>query len=251
VIPDEFQRGLIYTVDPRILVPLASGEEYRIVASTRFLIGPNETFTAFESLYRRARRLIERRRQELTSASPESHVHTWIASHGWFRMEIGKGALVGAVVTLGAACAPPAADVPRGQDEPTHDALQSPYVAQLGGAGGPDKAWYDEFYNDFDMRQDRSQASVLTVSYGEYVPSPDDVDVDGVIARAEDRARSYLEVVGAADEQLRIAKRDWNCLETGKSAKPFLAYVDLLFSDSRHAQDQGPGTDHEPGTTKN
>jgi hypothetical protein len=231
VVPDEFQRGLIYTVDPHILVPLATGEEYRIVASTRFLIPPDETFTQFEPLYRRARRLIERRRDELICASQESSVHAWIASHGWFQMNIGKGALVGAVVTLGVTCAPSASDVPRGQDEPTHEALQSTYIAQLGPAGESDRFWYDEFYNDFDMRKDRSQASHLMVSYGEYVPSPDDVDVDGVVARAEDRARSYLEVVGAAGEQLHIARRDWNCLDTGKSAKPFLAHVDLLFSD--------------------
>jgi hypothetical protein len=66
----------------------------------------------------------------------------------------------------------------------------------------------------------------------EYVASPADVVMDAVVARAEGRARFYLEVAGAADEQLRIVRRDWNCLETGKSAKPFLAHVDLLFSDS-------------------
>ena len=232
MIPDDLQRGLIYTVDPRLLVPLASGEEYRIVASTRFLIAQDETFTQFGSLYRRARRLIECRRVELTCASPESRVHTWVASHGWFRMPVGKGALVGAVVTLGVACAPPTADVPCGQDEPTAEALRSPYVAQLGGTGGTDKPWYDEFYNDFDMRRERSQRSVLTVSYGEYVPSKEHLDVTSVVARAEDRARSYLEVVGVANEQLQVTRRDWNCLDTGKSAKPFLAHVDLLFSHS-------------------
>ena len=230
MIPDDFQRGVIYTVDPRILAPLTAGEEYRIVASTRFLIAKDVAFTDFETLYRRARRLIERRRGELTSASPASSVHAWIASHGWFQMDIGKGALVGAVVTLGVRCAPTSADAPAGQDDPTSEALRSPYVAQLGGAGGSDKFWYDEFYNDFDMRSDRSQPSALTVSYGEYVPSKDGVDVNSVVARADDRARSYLEVVGAANEQLHVARRDWNCLDTGKSAKPFLAHVDLLFS---------------------
>jgi hypothetical protein len=231
VIPEEFQRGLIYTVDPRVLDPLTTGAEYRIVASTRFLIAKDAAFTDYESLYRRARCLVDRRREELISDGPESRVHVWIVSHGWFRMDIGRGALVGAVVTLGATSAAETADVPRGQDEPTPDALQSPHVAQLSAAGGAGKPWYDEFYNDFDMRSDRTQPSKLTVSYGEYVPSPADVDVDGVVARAEARARSYLEVVGAADELLRIARRDWNCLETGKAAKPFLAHVDLLFSD--------------------
>ena len=230
MIPDEYQRGVIYTVDPRILVPLTAGEEYRIVASTRFLIPKDVTFTDFEPLYRRARGLVERRRGELTCAGPENSVHAWIASHGWFQMDIGKGSLVGGVVTLGVACASSSVDVPRGQNEPTREALQSPYVEQLGAAGGSGKLWYDEFYNDFDMRKDRSEASALTVSYGEYVPSRDGFDMDSVVARAETRARFYLEAVGAADEQLRIARRDWNCLDTGKSSKPFLAHVDLMFS---------------------
>ena len=82
MLPGEYQRGVIYTVDPRILAPLTPGEEYRVVASTRFLIAEDAAFTKFGS-----------------------------------------------------------------------------------------KFWYDEFYNDFDMRTDRRQPSVLIVSYGEYVPS--------------------------------------------------------------------------------
>ena len=230
MIPDEYQRGVIYTVDPRILAPLETGGEYRIVTSSRVLIPKDVAFTEFEPLYRRARDLVERRRDELTCAGRENRVHAWIASHGWFQMDIGKGSLVGAVVTLGVACASSTSDVPRGQDEPVREALQSPYVEQLGGAGESDKLWYDEFYNDFDMRKDRSQASQLLVSYGEYVPSRDAVDMDGVVARAETRARFYLEAVGATGEQLRIASRYSNCLDTGKVAKPFLAHVDLLFS---------------------
>lgn len=239
MVVDEFRRGLIYTVDPRILVPLASGEEYRIVASTRFLIDKDEAFTEFEPLYRRASRLIERRRVELTVASPESRVYTRVISHGWFRMDIGKGALVGAVVTVGMTCAPPTAEVPRGQDEPTPEALRSPYVAQLQPRNGPHQPWYDEFYNDFDMRTDRSQPSVLIVSYGEYVPARDDVDFASLSARADDRARSYIDVVATEGEQLSVAQRDWNCLDTGKAAKPFLAHVNLLFEDPGRTKDQG------------
>ena len=231
MIPSEFPRGVIYTVDPRILAPLIPGEEYRIVASSRFLVPKDVAVTDFEPLYHRARGLIARRRAELTGVTPECGVHAWIVSHGWFQMDIGKSGLAGAVVTLGVRCALVKAERPDGQEEPTPEALRSPYVAQLGGAGGSDtKMWYDEFYNDFDMRTDRSQMSALNVSYGEYVPSREDIDVSAVVARAEDRARFYLDAVGAAGEPLRIARCDWNCLDTGKSAKPFLAHVDLLFS---------------------
>jgi hypothetical protein len=195
-----------------------------------FLIAKDVAFTDFEPLYRRARRLIERRRDELTSASPGRSVHAWIVSHGWFRMDIGKGSLVGAVVTLGATGATATGVVQRGQDDPAPEALRSPFTAQLEAPGAAGNRWYDEFYNDFDMRTDRSQPSVLMVSYGEYVPSRD-VDFTSVVARGETRARFCLDVV-AAGEPLRVARRDWNCLDTGKSSKPFLAHVDLLFGDA-------------------
>jgi hypothetical protein len=79
------------------------------------------------------------------------------------------------------------------------------------------------------MRTDRGQRSGLIVSYGEYVPSQDTVDFDSFIARAEHRARLYVDAVKEQGEELRIVRREWNCLDTGKAAKPFLAHVDLSF----------------------
>jgi hypothetical protein len=231
---NEFERGVIYTVDPCILAPLASGEDYRIVASTRFRRPKDETFTGYEPLYRRAREIVERRKTELTCASQDAELHTWIVSHGWFRMEIRDSALVGAVVTLGVRSAPAGTQPPSGQDAPTPAALTSPYVEQLGGQGGQTGAlWFDEFYNDFDTRLDRASAAVMTISYGEYVSSPDEVDFDAVIVRAEHRARMYVDLVKDDGEQLEIAQREWRCLDTGKSAKPFLTHVNLVFKSLR------------------
>jgi len=142
-------------------------------------------------------------------------------------MEAGIGALVGAVVTLGVACVSLTADGPQGESDPTAEALRSPFVAQLSAGRAMS---YDEFYNDFDMRRDRTRPSVLTVSYGEYVPTRDNVDFDSLVARAEHRTRVYLDVVSDAGEQLRMSQREWNCIDTGKVAKPFLAHVDLQFA---------------------
>jgi hypothetical protein len=239
---NEFQRGLIYTVDPRIIGSLAPREEYRIVASSRFLVTKDEEFTGYESLYRRARQLIDSRKEELVCGAAAAALDTWIASHGWFRMEISQGALVGAVITLGIECLA-ADDVPgrgvsgagrrerRGCDDPTPAALRAPYVAELGPRGSG-RAWFDEFYNDFDMRNDRSDACDVTISYGEYAPSPDTIDAAELVGRAEARARAYLHAVGGDEDQLRLIRRDWNCLATGKSAKPFLAHVTLLFGSA-------------------
>ena len=223
----EFERGIIYTVDPRVLAPLQSGEEYRVVASTRFRISKDEIFVTYEPLYRRARRLIERRRAELTCDGSDAQPHTWIVAHGWFRMETPRFVLVGAVVTLGAACGG-SAQTSIGQEEPTAEALTTPYVAQLAAAGGAGKPWFDEFYNDFDMRLDQHDSSAVTVSYGEYVPSRDGLDVEALIRRAEHRARFYVEAVEGANAPFRIIRSDWTCLDTGKTAKPLLANVNLL-----------------------
>lgn len=222
---NEFQRGLIYTVDPRVTRPLDRRTDYRIVASTRFWIPKDVEFSGYEHLYRRARRLLDRRRSELSCADAANDLRTWIVSHGWFRMEISSGALAGAVVTLGAACSS-GEDAPRGQDEPTSESLTTPYVEQL---GAKDATSFDEFYNDFDMRSDRTQPSILTVSYGEYVPSRDGLDYSGLVERADDRARAYIEVVAGPGEELSVSHRDWTCLDTGKTSKPHLGFVSLLF----------------------
>jgi hypothetical protein len=72
MIPDGLQRGLVYTVDSRVLAPLTAGAEYRIVASAHFLIEKDAVFTDYESLYRRARCLVERRREALRADDPGS-----------------------------------------------------------------------------------------------------------------------------------------------------------------------------------
>lgn len=135
------------------------------------------------------------------------------------------------MVTLGARCPPSGTEAPSGQEAPTPEALTSPYVEQLGGPGNDrDALWFDEFYNDFDVRRDRASSSVLTISYGEYVSSPDAVDFDAAIVRAEHRARMYIDLVADEGESLEIAQREWRCLDTGKSAKPFLTHINLVFS---------------------
>jgi hypothetical protein len=115
VSPD-FQRGLIYTVHPRILAPLVKGEEYRVLVSTTILTGPEiQQASPYEVLYRRARMIADRRADELRCGDASSPPHTWIVSHGWFRMDLPAGVLVGAVVLRGAVCG---VTPPQGREEP-------------------------------------------------------------------------------------------------------------------------------------
>lgn len=221
LIPPDFQRGLIYTVHPRILEPLVPGAEYRILASTRIRLPKDAQLPSYEPLYRRARLLARRRADELTCRDA-SRARIWIASHGWFRMDIPDAALAGAVVVLGAACGTTS---PSGRDEPTGEALCSPHIAEM--AGLRDAEW-DEFYNDFDMRTSVDEASQLTVSYGEYVPVRDGLDVDALMARALRRAQWYFDLT-EPNVVMTVSRQEWACLDTGKTAKPFLAHVTMYF----------------------
>jgi hypothetical protein len=223
-VPSDFQRGLIYTVHPRILAPLVPGEEYRILASTRIRLPQHAALPSYEPLYRRARLIARRRGEELSCQGGSGRPQTWIASHGWFRMDISDSALAGAVVVLGVACG----STPPGKAEPASDAFWSPYTSEMPDVGSLRDGTWDEFHNDFDMRSSVNEPAVLTVSYGEYVFARTDVDVDALTARALQRARSYFDLTEPGVDTTFV-RREWACLETGKAARPLLAHVTLYF----------------------
>lgn len=227
-IPPDFQRGLIYTVHPRILAPLVPGEEYRILASTRIRLPQSGQLPSYEPLYRRARLLARRRAEELTCEDASLHPHTWIASHGWFRMDISDAALAGAVVVLGAECGRAA---PPGREDPTAEALCSPHTSEMAEIRSLRDGTWDEFYNDFDMRTSVDEASVVTVSYGEYVFAREGLDVGALMSRALRRGRSYFDLTEPGVE-MSLVGQEWECLETGKTSRPFLAHVTMQFNDT-------------------
>lgn len=233
---DEFQRGLICTVHPRVLSPLVIGEEYRIKVSTWRRISEAESSRSYETLYRRATSLVRARAADLTCDKPPVHLHTWIVSHDWFRMDIPGAALVGAAVTLGAMCSVDGGELPRGEDEPAPEAFTVPHVVQL--AAPADRTYlsrdWDELYNDFDIRDSKSQSSsIVTISYGEYVPTCGGIDFEPFVRRAGRRARFHYDslVQGDADGRFSVVRREWTCIETGKASNPTLASVNIYFSD--------------------
>ena len=119
----------------------------------------NQQECSDEALYHRARVMAGRRADELSRGDASSRPHTWIVSHGWFRMDLSAGTLVGAAVLLGAVCGVPP---PQGQEEPTAEALSSPYTPDMHGLGS---VTWDEFYNDFDMRSSNAllQPNAVTI----------------------------------------------------------------------------------------
>jgi hypothetical protein len=224
---DEFQRGLIYTVHPRLLAPLQPGRDYRITASTRRKIG--DAIGSFAPLYGRVTSLVRARAEELTCDPPHAF-HTWIASHAWFRMELPRFAMAGAVVTLGVTCGPGDNGPASGKREPTVDELARPSIAQLrpDDYEPPSQGW-DELYNEFDMRDEPSpDGSIVTFSYGEYVNACERIDYRDYVGRAEQRARRcYEPSARGSSSPLTAVRRDWTCIATSKASNVCLVHVNI------------------------
>jgi hypothetical protein len=223
----EFQRGLICTVDPRVLGPLAPGEEYRVLASTRQMIPLAADVDSYGPFYRRAKKLLHTRCVE-TQAETDGSLHSRVVAHGWFGMDVSRGRLVGAVI-LAAIGISGDSTLP-GQNEPTPVELRSPFVAQLPRSlDYRDWLRWDEFYNDFDLRT--SEGSIMTVSYGEYVSQTDGLDYAPIVRRAEHRAKAYHQLLHEDGDRrdFAILRREWRCIETGKQPRPLMAHVDIYF----------------------
>jgi len=220
---DEFQHGLIYTVHPRLLAPLQPGRDYRITASTRKKI--SDPIASFAPLYRRATSLVRARAEELT-CEPHATRHTWIASHAWFRMDLPRLAMAGAVVTLGVTCGLRKV-LAVGKPEPTADELACPSIAQLkpDDYAPPSQGW-DELYNEFDVRDQRAaDGSIVTFSYGEYVTACDGIDYRDYVERAERRARRCYEPLSSTP--VTTVHRDWTCIATSKASNVCLVHVNV------------------------
>ena len=223
---DEFHRGLIYTVQPRMLAGLRLGEQYRILVTVRRKVAAAEGVESYAPFYVRAQALLQARVVELQGAH-EMPLHTWIASHGWFRMPIPGAALAGAAIALGVTCADGGAELPAGHGAPLPHDLRAPFVEHLGAVDRREPMQWDEFYNDFDMGS--HDAPIVTVSYGEYVESPVAIEFEPIVRRAEGRARMHYESLERDERSgpFRIVRREWTCLETGKRSQAWLAHVNV------------------------
>lgn len=224
----EFQRGVIYSVHPRLLAPLVPGETYTILASSRIKVAARERVASYAPYYGRARSMIRARVAELRCATGDAP-ELRIVSHAWFGMEITGGSLVGAAVRAAVVCPVIGQDLPAGVPDPTGEELRAACVSQLPAlTNRGDWARWDEFVNEFRLGP---IGPIETVSYGEYIPHRDGIDFAPIVQRAEHRARRHFESLeDTSVETFTIIRRDWTCLETGKSAHPWLAHVNIYFA---------------------
>jgi hypothetical protein len=230
---DEFQRGLIYTVHPRMLAPLKTGMTFRIMVSTRCRVARHETIPSYAPFYQRAKSLLDARLAELACDAESTRPHSWIVSHGWFRMDMDNSALVGAAVTGGVMCPMPGVEPPSGQRVPTEDDLRVPLMTPFAEMAKHPDAWataWDEFYNEFDFRVSDT-GRLVTVSYGEYATAEGTLDFEPIVKRAEHRARCYWACLARTnpEQPFVIAGREWTRIDTGKVTTPSLVNVTTYF----------------------
>jgi len=196
----EWHWGVIYTVRPELLAPLARGREYRIVASVRRRVAKDEDFSAYEELYQRAAWAARARIADLTCVDEGEPLHTWVISQSWGCFgEEHRFAAAG----IGLGVVFPNAGGPRPEGLIAPDAAELMSPGPLPGVVEPRQI--DEIYNEFDVRElPYAHSDIFLFSYGEYVPDHRGMRFDRFVERAEKLAQAH-----AGAEPLRILKREW------------------------------------------
>lgn len=223
---DEWQCGLTYTVEPRILSPLSDSDRYLINATVRRLVD-DRTFNGYAPLYRRASAIAHARLAELSALNGRA-LQSWIHAQGWFRHNIPNGSLASASLTLGVACDA----APSGEEYPSARALATPATQSLAAAAQRARGGHgmDEIYIDFDLGGAADRRRIVTVSCGEYVCGAESIEFDAYVRRAEGRARFHYDSFEHAGKQpFSIIRREWTVLDIGKQSGRSLAHVNVFY----------------------
>lgn len=207
-----------YTVRPELLSSLVCGKEYVIGVSVLRRRPDDVGFAGYADLYERASTIVATRALQLTCSNDCHSLHTRVLGHTWFRH--GATDLVRAAVTLGVSCLKDGDVGPKGESNPTPEALAVPggmtveQAQQL--AASRTKKGFDEIYSDGDVRPESDRSGIFTFSYGEYVRTLEQIDYKALIKRAEDLTRFHMGSHSKSEsgEELDIVKREWFCAAT-------------------------------------
>jgi hypothetical protein len=221
-LPSDFskwRRVLSCTIRPDMLSPLVAAREYRMSVIVTQRIANGAEFAAYGDLYRQAREIAATRISELELADAQTALQQWIISHAWWWNDPSSEYLrqrspfdvAAASVAIGLRCGESGSAEPRGEDDPSDAQLMRPGGAtpEEWGAKIYDRATapqLDEMYGLFDSTDPSDpRRNIVTVSYGEYVPSCEDVDFEPFVRRAEHRAKVQF-------GERRIIRREWWCV---------------------------------------
>ena len=227
---NEWRKGLVYTAKPEIPSPLRPGQEYRITVAFKRKTGTTEAFTGYGELYQRVTAIAKARISQLKCANTGEAPYTWLMCHGWRCLGDAQD-IATAFITIGLVCPEQAGAYPKGENEPSAEALRSPGGATLEVLTrfAPQRA--DEFYNEFDFSHPSDESTdPVILSYGESVPTCEGINFQPFVQRAEklasfyhDLLQTFAAVPGA--EQLRIIRRKWYCV-----THPNLVTIEVHFA---------------------
>jgi hypothetical protein len=231
----EWRRGLTYTVRPELLRPIPLKREMRVNVTIRYVTPTSAPRPSFADMYERATTIMQARIGQLRCDDTMASARAWILAQAWFINDFGARSVYSASITSGVLFLHETSLVPAGEPRPDAAALLVP-------SGGTPEAFaakhvneqgarhLDEIYIDFE---DADTSRDVTVSYGEYVASCDDVDYAPIVERAETRARFHYQTLsvpdGPAKLPFEILRREWTCLSTNKTADPTIATVHVYF----------------------
>ena len=211
-LPEGFNRWrycVSYTVRPEILAPLVYGREYRLSIRVIQTAPAGENFSGYANLYQRATVISNSRTAQLRCADKDTTVHTRTLVQGWWAND--NLNLATLYLTIGISCLRDGDPIPHGEQMPKPEALTQP--------GGVTKHNYtpahvaaqkqiDEAYSDIDARDSSNTSdSIFLFSYGEYVPTCDELDYTPFIERAETITKLHTSFSGGG----KIVRREWFC----------------------------------------
>ncbi len=215
ILPDGFvqwRSGVSYTVRPELLAPLACDWQYHICINVLRKTADLGS-RVYPILYRRADALATARAAELQCQEHGTAPYRWTLAHGWFRHKEALQ-LARAYLTVGLACQRGAR--PRGEDPPTVKAFRDPGGATPESSAPEDvKSSFpqalEEIYTDFDVRDSGATGpNVSLFSYGEYVPSADNVHFEAFVRRAERRAKFHCDWFRrSGPRSFAVVRREW------------------------------------------
>jgi hypothetical protein len=228
-LPDGFipwRRTLSYTVHPEMLSPVKCGQEHCFVVSVLHKIVSAED-AGYADLYDHAITIARARTARLKCSDIDAVLHTRIITHGWFTHA--NSNLARAFVTMGGVYLKHDEEPSQGQPLPSREELVVAGGMTPDNYALPPEQLKKRVYETYSVAYARDSVvpdtNVFTVSYGEYVPSCNEIDYKPLLERAEELARFHFStqaVHSETNDRLQVVRREWFC-----ATHPDIAVVHL------------------------
>jgi hypothetical protein len=175
--------------------------------------------------------------ERLKCSDIDAVLHTRIITHGWFTHA--NSNLARAFVTMGGVYLKHGEEPSQGQPLPSREELVVAGGMTPDNYALPPEQLKKRVYETYSVAYVRDSVvpdtNVFTVSYGEYVPSCNEIDYTPLLKRAEELARFHFStqaVHSETNDRLQIVRREWFC-----ATHPDIAVVKSPTVLSRHSKE--------------